>query len=190
MRSNRENFRRNRELIRRNREFPFDISESLQARPRRSNGGATIVIPAEGFQPSNERSFTDRVFAPYSQRRSNCDRLVARPGWGHRDTEVRAAGESARQPRCADDQARRCGPCRHSRAAKGSSGSSVLPSHRIGMRTSESDVDDFPDGVPRYGLQQVEVGHSGIRRRRPLPRSVLARSIAAGGHSHRIFPNP
>src|SRR4030095_16934197 len=62
---NRENFRRNREVIRRNREFSFDISESLQARPRRSNGGASIVIPAEGFRPSNERSFTDRVFAPY-----------------------------------------------------------------------------------------------------------------------------
>jgi hypothetical protein len=25
------------------------------------------VIPADGFRPSNERSFTDRVFAPYSK---------------------------------------------------------------------------------------------------------------------------
>jgi hypothetical protein len=33
-----------------------DISDSLQARPRRSNGGASIVIPAEGFRPSNDGS--------------------------------------------------------------------------------------------------------------------------------------
>jgi hypothetical protein len=45
-----------------------DISESLQARPWRSNGDASIVIPAEGFRPSNERSFTDRVFGASASR--------------------------------------------------------------------------------------------------------------------------
>jgi hypothetical protein len=37
----------------------YDISKSLQAPSRRSNGSASIVIQAEGFQPSNEGSFTD-----------------------------------------------------------------------------------------------------------------------------------